>query len=78
VRRCRVIAHPSEFKESVYLVLVPDIGLAFVRKDPPAHVNSHTFYLTYTGPLPRGSDVKSRVYTSSSVSYYLYNLSSLH
>lgn len=31
---------------------------AFAREDPRAHVNSHTFYLRYTGPLPRGSDVK--------------------
>jgi uncharacterized protein len=34
------------------------ITLAFDRQDRQAHINSHTFYLRYTGPLPRGNDVK--------------------
>jgi predicted nucleotidyltransferase component of viral defense system len=46
--------------ERVYAAVQEHSGIAFVfdREDPRAHVNSHTFYLRYTGPLPRGSDVK--------------------
>jgi predicted nucleotidyltransferase component of viral defense system len=34
------------------------IVFAFDRQDRQLHVNSHTFYLKYTGPLPAGNDVK--------------------
>lgn len=34
------------------------ITFAFGREDRQPHVNSHTFYLHYTGPLPAGNDVK--------------------
>jgi uncharacterized protein len=46
--------------ERVYAAVQEQSGIAFAfdREDPRAHVNSHTFYLRYTGPLPRGSDVK--------------------
>lgn len=46
--------------ERVYAAVQEQSGIdfAFDREDPQAHVNSHTFYLRYTGPLPRGSNVK--------------------
>lgn len=46
--------------ERVYAAVQEQSGIAFAfdREDPRVHVNSHTFYLRYTGPLPRGSDVK--------------------
>lgn len=46
--------------ERVYAAVQEQSGItfAFDREDPRSHVNSHTFYLRYTGPLPRGSDVK--------------------
>jgi predicted nucleotidyltransferase component of viral defense system len=46
--------------ERVYAIVQEQSGIvfAFDREDPRAHVNRHTFYLRYTGPLPRGSDVK--------------------
>jgi hypothetical protein len=34
------------------------ITFAFAREDRQGHINSHTFYLRYTGPLPAGNDVK--------------------
>ena len=46
--------------ESVYTAVNESsgIGFAFDRKDANNHINSHTFYLKYTGPLPSGNDVK--------------------
>lgn len=46
--------------EPVYAFVQANSGItfAFDRQDPRAHLNSHTFYLRYTGPLPRGNDVK--------------------
>ncbi len=46
--------------ERVYAAVQEQSGItfAFDRQDPRPHDNSHTFYLRYTGPLPRGSDVK--------------------
>jgi predicted nucleotidyltransferase component of viral defense system len=46
--------------ERVYAAVQEQSGITFVfdREDPRGHLNSHTFYLRYTGPLPRGSDVK--------------------
>jgi uncharacterized protein len=46
--------------ERVYAAIQEQSGItfAFDRPDPQPHVNSYTFYLRYTGPLPRGSDVK--------------------
>lgn len=34
------------------------IEFAFDREDRHSHVNSHTFYLRYVGPLPAGGNVK--------------------
>jgi len=34
------------------------ITFAFDREDRQPHVNSYTFYLKYTGPLPTGNDAK--------------------
>jgi len=34
------------------------INFAFDREDRQKHVNSQTFYLKYTGPLPAGNDAK--------------------
>lgn len=34
------------------------IEFAFDREDRHSHVNSHTFYLRYVGPLPAGGSVK--------------------
>lgn len=34
------------------------ITFAFDREDRQKHLNSHTFYLKYTGPLPAGNNVK--------------------
>jgi len=34
------------------------IVFAFDREDRQKHVNSYTFYLKYTGPLPTGNDAK--------------------
>jgi predicted nucleotidyltransferase component of viral defense system len=44
--------------ERVYAAVQEQSGIAFAfdREDPRAHVNSHTFYLSCTGPLPRGSN----------------------
>src|SRR5271170_6982471 len=46
--------------DRVYAAVQEQSGIAFAfdREDPRAHANSHTFYQRYTGPLPRGSDVK--------------------
>jgi hypothetical protein len=46
--------------ERVYAAVQEQSGItfAFDREDPRAHLNSYTFYLRYTGPLPRGGDVK--------------------
>jgi len=46
--------------ERVYALVQDHSGIlfAFERQDPRAHVNSHTIYLRYTGPLPGNNDVK--------------------
>jgi hypothetical protein len=46
--------------ERVYAAVHEQSGItfAFDREDPRQHANSYTFYLSYTGPLPRGSNVK--------------------
>ena len=46
--------------ERVYAIVQEHSGIvfAFEREDPRAHVNSHTFYLRYIGPLPGNNDVK--------------------
>jgi uncharacterized protein len=46
--------------ERVYATVQEQSGIvvAFDHEDFRAHANSYTFYLRYTGPLPRGSDVK--------------------
>lgn len=46
--------------EAVYRGVWDDSGItfAFDREDRQQHVNSYTFYLKYTGPLPAGNDAK--------------------
>jgi len=46
--------------ERIYAVVQEASGITFTfaREDRQPHVNSHTFYLHYTGPLPAGNDVK--------------------
>lgn len=46
--------------EAVYRGVRDESGItfAFDRADRQQHVNSHTFYLKYTGPLPAGNDAK--------------------
>src|SRR5207302_2329728 len=46
--------------ERVYAIAHENSGITFVfdRQDRQTHVNSYTFYLRYTGPLPAGNDVK--------------------
>jgi uncharacterized protein len=46
--------------EAVYRRVHESSGITFVfdREDRQGHGNSYTFYLRYTGPLPRDNDVK--------------------
>ena len=46
--------------ERIYAAVQQASGIifTFAREDRQPHVNSHTFYLHYTGPLPAGNDVK--------------------
>jgi predicted nucleotidyltransferase component of viral defense system len=46
--------------ERIYAVVQANSGITFTfgREDRQPHVNSHTFYLHYVGPLPAGNDVK--------------------
>src|SRR5262245_50640061 len=46
--------------EAVYATVKENSGItfAFDREDRNTHVNSHTFYLKYAGPLPNENDVK--------------------
>ncbi len=46
--------------EKVYEATRENSGIvfAFEREDRREHANSYTFYLSYTGPLPAGNDVK--------------------
>ncbi|MGB7730879.1 MAG: nucleotidyl transferase AbiEii/AbiGii toxin family protein [Candidatus Acidiferrum sp.] len=46
--------------ETLYAAIhqVSGIRFAFDRLDRHAHVNSHTFYLNYSGPLPAANSVK--------------------
>jgi hypothetical protein len=46
--------------ERVYAAVHEQSSISFVfdREDPRQHANSYTFYLSYTGPFPRGSNVK--------------------
>jgi hypothetical protein len=46
--------------ERVYAAVHEQSGItfAFDREDPRQQANSYTFYLSYTGPLPTGSNVK--------------------
>jgi uncharacterized protein len=59
--------------EPVYAVLREQSGItfAFDRQDPRAHANTYTFHLRYTGPLPRGSDVKVDVTLKEVLSFPL-------
>jgi predicted nucleotidyltransferase component of viral defense system len=46
--------------DAVYRTVRESSGItfAFDRQDRQKHLNSHTFYLKYTGPLPTGNDAK--------------------
>jgi predicted nucleotidyltransferase component of viral defense system len=46
--------------ERIYAVVQENSGITFTfaREDRQSHVNSHTGYLHYSGPLPAGNDVK--------------------
>ena len=46
--------------EVIYSAVKQDSGItfAFDREDRDSHVNSHTFYLKYAGPLPAENDVR--------------------
>ena len=46
--------------EAVYRGVYESSGItfAFDRQDRQTHSNSHTFYLRYAGPLPRGNDFR--------------------
>jgi len=57
----------------VYAAVQEQSGIAFAfdREDPRAHVNSHTFYLSYIGPLPRGSNVKVDITINELLSFPL-------
>ena len=46
--------------ERVYAIAHENSGITFVfdRQDGQTHVNSYTFYLRYTGPVPAGNEVK--------------------
>jgi hypothetical protein len=46
--------------ETLYLHTYQESGIrfGFDRLDRQSHVNSHTFYLNYNGPLPAGNSVK--------------------
>ncbi len=60
------LAHRAEFAEiregleEVFerVAQASGIRFAFEREDRQSHVNSHTFYLTYQGPLPNPNTVK--------------------
>ena len=47
------------------------ITFAFDREDRQKHVNSYTFYLSYTGPLPTGSDAKVDITVREHVAFPL-------
>ena len=59
--------------EPVYAAVHEQSGIvfAFDREDSRAHANTYTFYLRYTGPLPRGSDVKLDVTLNEVLSFPL-------
>jgi predicted nucleotidyltransferase component of viral defense system len=59
--------------ERVYRAVQQQSGVtfAFERQDLRAHANSHTFYLGYTGPLPRGSNVKVDITINELVAFPL-------
>lgn len=46
--------------DGIYAAVLEASGIAFSfdRHDAHHHANSHTYYLRYIGPLPRGSNVK--------------------
>jgi uncharacterized protein len=46
--------------ERVYAAVQEQSGIVFTfdRQDPRVRLNTHTFYLRYTGPLPGNNDVK--------------------
>ena len=59
--------------ERVYAVVQESSGItfAFGREDRQPHVNSHTFYLHYTGPMPRGNDVKVDITINEHLAFQL-------
>lgn len=74
---------PDELKarlEPVYAAVREASGIvfAFDREDRQKHDNSHTFYLRYEGPLPRGSDVKVDITLREKLVYPLLDRPVLH
>jgi len=59
--------------ESVYSIVRERSGItfAFERSDHQKHLNSHTFYLKYIGPLPGDNDVKVDVTIREQIAYPL-------
>jgi predicted nucleotidyltransferase component of viral defense system len=63
------LARPADFAEirdaleEVYqhVAQASGIRLAFDREDRQSHANSHTFYLSYQGPLPNSNAVRDRL-----------------
>lgn len=60
--------------EPIFAIVYEQSGIVFTfdRQDP-ARANTHTFYLRYNGPLPRGNDVKVDVTISELLYYPLEN-----
>jgi predicted nucleotidyltransferase component of viral defense system len=69
------LARPADFAEirndleEVYQHVAQASGIrfAFDREDRQSHVNSHTFYLGYQGPLPNPNTVKVDITISETV-----------
>jgi len=69
------LARPADFTEirngleEVYQHVAQASGIrfAFDREDRQSHVNSHTFYLRYQGPLPNPNTVKVDITISETV-----------
>ena len=59
--------------EPVYAMVQQQSGIVFTfdRQDPRVRVNTHTFYLRYTGPLPANNDVKVDITINEILSFPL-------
>jgi predicted nucleotidyltransferase component of viral defense system len=61
--------------ERLYAIVHENSGITFVfdRQDRQTNINSYTFYLRYTGPLPAGNDVKVDITISERLTFPLHN-----